>query len=159
MTDDEQAERLHLESVMGLPNFKVAAKFILGCKPNVQLSDELGRPIYVEEIQIVEISEGFNDYVSRPIMVGGPKDDAKRFPVEWQLFQEAIAHPKYQAAQIPGIKPHELAMLRERGFHYIQDVAAIANPEPEILQVVLRAQRWMLIQSGAKPRMKLEAVA
>jgi len=50
-------------------------------------------------------------------------------------------------------------MFRENGITSIQDAAAMTNPQPELVDAVLRAKRWMMVAAGEKPRIKLEAVA
>lgn len=48
-------------------------------------------------------------------------------------------------------------MFKASQINTIQAAAAMANPQPELIDAVLRAKRWMAIAAGEKPRIKLEA--
>ena len=141
--------------MLGFEAKKIRAKFLITAPKDGLRSQELGRPIHVDMVSIIEIPEGVADYMTRP----ATEADKHKYPNEWSRFQQAIADPRFPIEHLAGAKPCEVAMFRENGITSIQDAAAMTNPQPELVDAVLRAKRWMMVAAGEKPRIKLEAVA
>jgi hypothetical protein len=142
-----------MEAAIGLPpDAKTLISFTLAEVLDMQESEKVNRPIYVDRVHITVRAEGIRDFTS----VLAKDEDKFKYPAEWQAFQGTQTTP---TSSIPGIKPSEIAMLRARRVHTLQDAAMIENPDPEIASCVMKAKRWVAIESGIKPRIKLEAVA
>ena len=144
-----------IEAVLGFEAKKIRAKFLITAPKDGLRSQELGRPIHVDMVSIIEIPEGVADYVTRP----ATEADKHKYPNEWARFQQALADPKFPIEHLAGAKPCEVAMFRENGITTIQAAAAMTTPQPELVDAVLRAKRWMMVAAGEKPRIKLAAVA
>lgn len=150
-----EGDKEKIESELGLSSKKVHAKFLLTGPMNAQLSAERGRRVHTDVVSIIEIPEGVRDYIARP----ATEEDKRRYPVQWQKFNEHLANPKFPIEHLAGAKPSEIAMFHAAEVFTIQAAAALTNPQPELVDAVLRAKRWLAIASGEKPRIKLEAVA
>lgn len=145
-----------LEQAAGMPpDAKTNASFTMAEVLDHQTSDALNRPIYFDRVHLTIRAEGYRDFASKE----ATEKDKRDYPREWAAFQDALARKLSGIQCIPGIKPSEIAMLRARRVHTLQEAAAIVNPDPEIADCVMKAQRWVAIESGIKPRIKLEAVA
>lgn len=150
LSDDQRAR---IEGELGFGSKKIHAKFIITSRKHPMQSAQLGRPIHEDVVSIIEIPEGVRDYITRP----ATEEDKARYPRQWAGFLEAVKAPKYPIEHLAGAKPCEIAMFHENGVHTIQDASKMANPQPELVDAVLRAKRWMAITNGEKPRVKLEA--
>lgn len=137
---------------MGLPpdaesivSFKVCAEL------NFSKSEELQRPIFEDHPFFIHRAKGIADFVSRR----ATDEDISRYPREWAAFE--AARNDMPAYCIPGIRPSEVEMLRCRGIHTVRAAAELNDPHPEIAKAVLNARKWMAIEAGEKPRIKLVA--
>ena len=145
----DQVSRIERE--LGMAAKRINAKFIVVAEFDQQTSTQVGRPIYKDYPALIEIAEGERDFMP----VRATEKHKQKYQEQWQRFQEAMASPRFSVEQIPGIKPSEVCMLNDMGLRTIDAVAGM-SPTPELAAVVLKAQRWLLIASGEKPRLKLE---
>lgn len=133
----------------------VLAHFTISASYDQTESERLGRPIFRDVITICEIVKGQRDYASRPVT----EADKKAYPLEWRRFAEAVAAKPYRLEAIPGATPSQIEMLKARGVRTLQQAASIESPDPEIADPVLKARRWLALESGEKPRIRLESAA
>lgn len=141
-----------IEQAIGLPADKqVVISFVKSKILNPVKSEELNRPIFEDMDFISRRIPGETDYVSRIVS----DKDRQDYPSEWAEYLRTRDHS--HAACIPGIGPAEVEMLRCRGVTTVQAAAELQNPDPEIARAVLNARKWMAIEAGEKPRIKLVA--
>jgi len=152
---DAGIEREIVERELGIPSRQLHAKFLIGAAPDKAQSKERGRPIFVDMVTIAEIVDGAKDFVCR---VATDEDKAK-YPFQWRAFLDAREKRLIGIECVPGMTPAVRLMLEANGCRTLQDVAAFPSPYPEIADAVLKAQRWLAIDSGVKPRIRLEAAA
>ena len=118
-------------------------------------SDAVKRPIFVDRVHITTKAKGVRDFISR----AATAKDQQEHPYEWNRFLEQDKTHSVPVTSIPGIKPCEIEMFHARNIHTLQGAAAVETPDPELEAVTMRARRWLIVESGQKPRIKLEAAA
>lgn len=150
-----ELEREIVEREFGLKSRKLHAKFLVGAVPDKERSKELGRSIFVDVITIAEIVDGARDYACRV----ATDADKRNYPLQWRAFEEARAKRLIPIDCIPGVTPAIRLMLEAIGCRTLQDVAAMESPAPEVADAVLKARRWLALEAGEKPRIRLEAAA
>lgn len=137
---------------MGLPpDAESVVSFKMCPELNMARSDELQRPIFEDYPYFIHRAKGVTDFTSRR----ASEEDKANYPREWAQY-EATCND-IPTVCIPGIKPSEIEMLRCRGIHTVRAAAELNEPHPEIAKAVLSARRWMAIEAGEKPRIKLVA--
>lgn len=118
-------------------------------------SDAVKRPIFVDRVHITTRARGVRDFNSRLATV----EDQESYPHEWARFLETDKNHFVPVTSIPGIRPCEVEMFHARNIHTLQGAAAVENPDPELAQATMKARRWLIVESGQKPRIKLEVAA
>ena len=116
-------------------------------------SEAVKRPIFVDKVHITTRAKGVRDFNSRIATV----EDQKNYPNEWNRFLEVDKSHFTPVTSIPGIRPCEVEMFHARNIHTLQGAAAVENPDPELQDATMKARRWLIVESGQKPRIKLEA--
>jgi len=150
--DRNSAEYKAIEREMGMPaDAESLVSFRVCAELNHSKSDELQRPIFEDHPYFVHRAKGISDFTSRR----ATEADIEAYPQEWAMF--LATRDDISITCIPGIKHSEIEMLRCRRIHTVKDAAELNDPHPEIARAVMSARRWMAIESGEKPRIKLVA--
>lgn len=141
-----------IEQEMGLPpDAESIVSFSIGAELNYAKSEELQRPIFEDHPLFIHRAKGIKDFMSRR----ATDEDKERYPKEWAAF--LATQNDTPVTSIPGIKPSEVEMLRCRSIHTLRAAAELSDPHPEIARAVLNARKWLAIEAGEKPRIKLVA--